>query len=120
MSVPDYFDRLLLAVDGYNVKFPSGNTPFQIIARLCEEAGELAAAVNHFEDTGVKRQKHGTPDKAALAKEVQDVMRTALSVARCYGIERELRDSIDETDQRLRDGGYITDALEQRLEQGSE
>jgi hypothetical protein len=66
--------------------------------------------VNHFEDTGVKRQKRGQPDKAALAKEVQDVMRTALGVARYYGIEWELKDSIDQTLQRLRDGGYITDS----------
>lgn len=110
MSAPDYFGRLLLAVDGYNAKFPGGNTPFQIITRLCEEAGELATEVNLFEDTGVKRQKRGQPDKAALAKEVQDVMRTALSVARYYGIERELKDSIDQTLQRLRDGGYIADS----------
>ena len=110
MSALDYFDKLLLAVDGYNAKFPGGNTPFQIMTRLREEAGELATEVNLFEDTGVKRQKRGLPDRAALAKEVHDVMRTALSVARYYGIERELQDSIDQALQRLRDGGHITDS----------
>jgi hypothetical protein len=77
MSTPDYFDKLLLTVDGYNKKYPNGNNPFQIITRLCEEAGELASEVNHFEDMGAKRLKYGLPDRKALAKEVQDVIRTA-------------------------------------------
>jgi formate hydrogenlyase subunit 6/NADH:ubiquinone oxidoreductase subunit I len=42
------------------------------MARLLEERGELAEQVNHFEGTGVKRDKHGRPDKAKLAKEVQE------------------------------------------------
>jgi NTP pyrophosphatase (non-canonical NTP hydrolase) len=108
MDLPDYFDRLYCAVDGYNKKYPNGNTPFQIVARLCEEAGELASAVNHFEDTGIKRQKHGEPDKDALAKEVQDVIRTALSIARYYGIEQELKESIDYTYQRLEGDGFLS------------
>jgi NTP pyrophosphatase (non-canonical NTP hydrolase) len=103
----DYFEKLYLTLDGYNEKFPSGNSPFKIITRLCEEAGELANAVNHFEGTGIKRQKHGEPDKAALAREVQDVMRTALNIARYYGIEQELEHSIDQTYQRLMHDGYI-------------
>ena len=109
MDLPGYFDRLFCAVDGYNDKFPNGNTPFRIIARLCEEAGELASAVNHFEDTGIKRQKHGEPDKAALAKEVQDVIRAALSIVRYYRIEQELKDSIDYTYRRLEGDGFIKD-----------
>ena len=48
MKTPDYFDKLLLTVDGYNQKYPQGYTPFQIITRLCEEAGEHASAVNHL------------------------------------------------------------------------
>lgn len=55
-------------VDARNRRWASGNTPFQIVTRLCEEAGEIAAAVNHFEGAGVKRQKHGEPDRKALAK----------------------------------------------------
>ncbi len=107
MSTSDYFERLLDFVDGLNKRFPSGNDPFQIVTRLCEEAGELASAVNHFEGAGVKRQKHGEPDKAALAKEVQDVIRAALSIACYYGIEDDLRRSIDTSYQRLRDEGYV-------------
>ena len=111
MTTPDYFDKLLLTVDGYNKKYPNGNSPFEIITRLCEEAGELASEVNHCEDMGVKRLKHGLPDRKALAKEIQDVIRTALSVARYYGVEEELRDSIDWSYRTKIDEGYIVDPL---------
>lgn len=95
--------------EAYNKKYPKGNTPFQIITRLCEEAGELASAVNHFEDAGVKRQKHGPPDKVALAKEVQDVIRSALNIAQYYGIEQGLRDVIDQSYHTKINEGYIRD-----------
>ena len=111
MRTLDYFDKLLLTVDGYNQKYPQGNTPFQIVTRLCEEAGELASAVNHFEATGAKRLKHGLPDRKALAQEVQDVIRTALSIARYYDVEQELRDSIDQSYHTKIDEGYIVDPL---------
>ncbi len=103
----DYLTKLLLTVDGYNLKYPQGVNPFQMITCLCEEAGELASAVNHFENSGAKRQKHGEPDREALAKEVQDVIRTALRVARYYGIEAELKASIDRTYQSKIAEGYI-------------
>jgi NTP pyrophosphatase (non-canonical NTP hydrolase) len=45
-----------------NKRFPDGNQPFQIITCLCEEAGELAQVVNHFEGS-VKRQKMGEPSR---------------------------------------------------------
>lgn len=105
--VADPFARLYQLVDGYNRKFPRGDTPFQIVSRLCEEAGEVASAVNHFEDTGAKRAKHGAPDRTALAKELHDVIRTALSLARYYGVEAELRASIDTTYDHLRADGFI-------------
>lgn len=110
MNTPDYFDKLLLAVDGYNKKYPNGNHPFQIITRLCEEAGELASAVNHFEDMGAKTLKHGLPDKKVLAKEIQDVIRTALSVARYYEVEQELKDAIDQSYRTKIDEGYIVES----------
>ena len=53
---------------GLGRRFPNHNEPFQIMTRLLEECGELAEQVNHFEGTGVKREKHGEPDKAKLAK----------------------------------------------------
>lgn len=107
MQSDDYFERLYLIVDGYNRKYPEGNTPFQIITRLCEETGELASEVNHFEGSGIKMQKHGPPNKAVLAKEIQDVIRTALSVARYYGVEQEVKEEIDQSYQKKVNEGFI-------------
>lgn len=39
MNDHDYFEKLYHIVDGLNRRFPDGNEPFQIITRLCEEAG---------------------------------------------------------------------------------
>ena len=111
MPTPEYFDKLLLTVDGYNRKYPNGTHPFQIITRLCEEAGELASEVNHFEDMGAKRLKHGLPDKKALAKEIQGVIRTALSVARYYEVEQELKEAIDQSYRTKIDEGYVVEPL---------
>ncbi len=107
MQNQDYLDTLYRIVDGLNERFPGGNTPFPIISRLCEESGELAQSVNHFEGTGIKVQKYGEPNKAVLAKEVQDVLRAALSIARYYGIEQELWASIDESYGKLKAEGFI-------------
>lgn len=95
MEETDYFTALLRIVDGLNRKFPAGNLPYQIVSRLCEEAGEVAKEVNHFEGSGIKTQKYGMPDRVRLASEVRDVVCVALSIARYYGIERELKDAID-------------------------
>ena len=56
---------------------------------------------------GVKRGKHGEPDKAKLAKEVQDVLCSTLQVALHYGIELELEASIEDSYQRLKSKGFI-------------
>ncbi len=111
MQERDYFEAVYRIVDGLNERFPGGDTPFQIITRLCEEAGELAKAVNHFEGTGIKMQKYGEPDKVNLAKEVQDVLRATFSIARYYGIEEELRASIDDSYRKLEIEGFIREAL---------
>ena len=105
MEHPDYFERLYRIVDGLNARFPGGDEPFRIVTRLCEEAGELASAVNHFEGTGVKMSKHGSPNPQVLAEEIQDVLRAAL--ARHYGVEDRLRVSIDESYRKLLEEGYI-------------
>ena len=91
----DNFEKLNTILDNLNKRFPKGNDPFQIITRLAEEVGELAEQVNHFEGSGVKEKKHGEPDRMKLAKEVQDVIRSALMVAKHYEIETELDESID-------------------------
>lgn len=78
-------------------RFSKGNEPFQIMTRLLEEVGELAKEVNHFEDTGIKREKYGPPDPAHLALEVKHVLLLALQVAKYYGVEEELNQSIQKS-----------------------
>jgi len=104
---PDMMQRLLDVSVGLSRRFPDHNGPFEIMTRLLEECGELAEQVNHFEGTGVKHEKYGEPDKAKLAKEVQDVLRCALQIAQYYGIEQELKVSIEDSYQRLKAEGFI-------------
>lgn len=104
---PDLMERLMVVSVGLARRFPNHNDPFQIMTRLLEECGELAEQVNHFEGTGVKREKYGEPDKVKLAKEIQDVLRCALQVAQYYGIEKELQASIEQSYQRLKAEGFI-------------
>src|SRR5579884_1474691 len=110
-TTTDYLQRLYAIVDGLNRRFPDGNDPFQMMTRLCEEAGELATEVNHFEKCGVKLQKRGEPDRKALAAEIRDVLGAALCLARYYGVEEELREAIDLRYQKLASDGYIHEPL---------
>lgn len=100
-------DKLYAITLGLNRRFPAGNEPFQMMTRLLEESGELAKDVNHFEDTGIKREKYGPPDKSHLAKEVLDVLRCALQVAVYYGVETELEAHIQNSYQRLKNEGHL-------------
>lgn len=100
-------ERIYRINQGLDRAFPGSNDPFQMVTRLAEECGELAAQVNHFEDSGVKRQKHGEPDKNKLAKEVQDVLRCALRIATYYKIESELEASIEQSLQTMIADGLI-------------
>lgn len=92
----DTFTKLKIIVDYLNNKFPEGDNPFKIITRLAEETGELAQQVNHFEGTGVKIEKHGEPDKQKMLKEMQDVMRCVIALAKFYGFEDDLEEQINE------------------------
>jgi caffeoyl-CoA O-methyltransferase len=100
-------DKLIAITGGYAHRFPDGDEPFQIMTRLLEECGELAQQVNHFEGSGVKREKHGEPDKAALANEIKQTVVGALRVAQYYGVEKELEDSIAWSYRRLKEEGHI-------------
>lgn len=110
MADGDDLAALYAIVDALNTRFPAGNEPLQMMTRVAEEVGELAQAVNHWERTGVKMEKHGPPDKAKLADEVHHVIRAALSVARYYGIEHELDESIDTSYEWHRSRGFLADA----------
>lgn len=94
---------------GLSRRFPKGNEPYQMMTRLLEECGELAQQVNHFEGSGVKREKNGEPDRKHLAKEVKDSLLCVLQVALYYGIEKELEETLEWSYQRLKAEGHIID-----------
>jgi NTP pyrophosphatase (non-canonical NTP hydrolase) len=104
---PDSMQRLIAVSAGLSRRFRNHTGPFEIMTRLLEECGELAEQVNHFEGTGIKREKLGEPDRAKLAKEVQDVLRCAIQIAQHYGVEHELEASIENSYQRLKAEGFI-------------
>ena len=99
--------KLWQIANGMNHRFPKGRDPFQIMTRLLEECGELAQQVNHFEGSGVKRAKHGEPDREALAKEVRQALIGVLQIAVYYGIERKVEQSLEWSYQRLKQEGHI-------------
>lgn len=99
--------RIYKINQGLNKRFPNGNDPFQIITRLAEECGELAAQVNHFEGSGMKQEKHGQPDRAKLAKEVMDVLRCALQIAMYYGVEDEVETAVQQSYTKMVSEGLI-------------
>ena len=102
-------EKLYAITHGLNRRFPDGNDPFQMMTRLLEESGELAQMVNHFEGTGIKREKYGTPDKAKLAKEVTDLLRCSPQIAIYYGIEDDLENKINESYETMQNEGLIRD-----------
>lgn len=82
---------------GYRKRFPEGFEPFQMVTRLLEECGEVASEVNLWEDSGIKRQKHGEPKKENLAGEIKQALVALIQIAVYYKIEDELEQSINES-----------------------
>ncbi|MCP4755341.1 MAG: hypothetical protein GY866_31135 [Proteobacteria bacterium] len=87
--------------------FPNGNNPYQIMTCLLEECGELAQQINHFEGSGIKKEKYGEPNREHLAKEIKGVLSCVFRLIDYYGIEQELDISLDESIQNLRKNGYL-------------
>lgn len=102
-------ERIYKINEGLNRRFPAGNDPFQIITRLAEECGELAAQVNHFAGSGVKVEKHGEPDRDKLAKEVMDVLRCALQIAMYYDIKDEVETAVQTSYEQMLAANLITE-----------
>jgi NTP pyrophosphatase (non-canonical NTP hydrolase) len=90
----DTYNELLTIVAALDERFPDGNTIFQRVSRLCEETGELAAAVNHREDMGLKHEKHGDATDEQIVKEMQDVLRAVIGIAKHYHLEDALEKDI--------------------------
>ena len=97
----DRLNVLYEVADLYKARFPNGNAPFQILSRLLEELGEIAAEVNHLERVGAKVAKRGDPQPTKLAFEMVDLLHNALALARHYQIENTIDQAAEQTRREL-------------------
>ncbi len=99
--------RLYKMVEASNKRFPDGVQPFQMATRLLEECGEIASEINLWEDSGIKRQKHGDPKKENIANEIRQAMVELAKIAAYYHVEEELEQSIQHSLAQSREEGLI-------------
>lgn len=99
--------RFYKMVEASNNRFPEGVEPYQMATRLLEECGEIAAEINLWEDSGVKRQKHGDPKKENIANEIRQAMVELVKIAQYYHVEDELEASIQASLERSKAEGLI-------------
>ena len=88
-------ERLYKVAAIHTERFPNGNEPYQIVARVLEECGEVASEVNHFEKSGIKSLKHGEPSKQKLADEIKQAMSCLTQLIQYYSIEEEFEQSLE-------------------------
>ena len=100
-------EKLYQLAKGYTNRFPDGNTPYQIAARILEECGEVASEINHFEKSGIKMQKHGEPSKQHMADEIKQAVNALIQLAVYYNVENELEASIDRSLKKMQDEGLL-------------
>lgn len=99
--------RFYKMVEASNNRFPEGVEPYQMATRLLEECGEIAAEINLWENSGVKRQKHGDPKKENIANEIRQAMVELVKIAQYYHVEEELDASIERSLERSKAEGLI-------------
>ena len=95
-------ERFYKMAEASNKRFPNGVEPYQMATRPLEECGEVAAEINLWEDSGLKRQKHGAPKKENIANEIRQAMVELVKIAKYYHVEQELEESIEESLKRSR------------------
>ena len=100
-------ERFYKMVEASNKRFPEGVKPFQMATRLLEECGEIASEINLWEDSGIKRQKHGDPKKEDIANEIRQAMVELVKIAWYYHVEDELETSIQTSLERSKAEGLI-------------
>jgi len=100
-------EKFLKMVEASNKRFPDGVYPYQMATRLLEECGEVAAEINHWENSGLKRQKRGEPSKDKLANELRQTIVELFKIAVYYSVEKELEESIERSLQNSRNEGLI-------------
>jgi len=101
------FAELITMAKGMNNRFPEGNKPYEIMTRLLEECGEVAKEVNHFENSGTKSLRHGTPSKEKLAGEIRDVLNAIMQLTVYYQVEGELEEAVNKSIESLMGEGCI-------------
>lgn len=99
--------RFYKMVEASTNRFPEGVEPYQMATRLLEECGEIAAEINLWENSGVKRQKHGDPKKENIAKEIRQAIVELVKIAQYYHVEEELDASIQASLARSKAEGLI-------------
>lgn len=102
--------NLYQLAQGYTARFPGGNEPYQITARILEECGEVASAVNHFENSGIKRKKHGEPSKQHLADEIKQALGALIQLIIYYDAADELDASICRSLDKMQREGLLPEA----------
>ena len=100
-------EKLYKMAQGYFKRFPKGVEPFQMVTCLLEECGEVAREVNLWEDSGIKRQKHGEPKKENLAGEIKQALAALIKIAVYYEVENELENSINASLELMKKEGLI-------------
>jgi len=99
--------KLYKQVEGYFKRFPEGIEPYQMATRLLEECGEIAKEINHFEGSGIKKQKYGEPDKEKLANELKQTLVAVMQIATYYDVIDELEKCIDDSLEQMKVEGLI-------------
>ena len=100
-------EKLYQLAKGYTNRYPNGNNPYQIATRILEECGEVASEVNHFENSGIKAQKHGNPSKEHMADEIKQAINALVQLAMYYNVEKELEASIERSIEKMKEEGLI-------------
>lgn len=100
-------EKFYQMVEASNRRFPKGVEPYQMATRLLEECGEIASEINLWEDSGIKRQKHGEPKKENIAGEIKQAIVELFKIARYYGVEKQLEESIEASLKLAREEGLI-------------
>ncbi|WP_099203977.1 hypothetical protein [Scatolibacter rhodanostii] len=100
-------ERFYKMVEASNKRFPEGVEPYQMATRLLEECGEVAAEINLWEDSGIKRKKHGEPKKENIANEIRQAIVELFKIAKYYGVEKEPEQSIETSINISREEGLI-------------
>jgi NTP pyrophosphatase (non-canonical NTP hydrolase) len=93
-------------VDDYIAQFKEGYfPPLSMLARITEEAGELARALSH--QAGFKRPKEGE-EHGDVAEEICDLIFVAVCLANSLGIDLDDAFAAAMTKYRVRDANRWT------------